>query len=47
MSHDLGRADEVWQKWSAPERPAEMFAGKCADEVLFAEVRRLVGLSQI
>jgi hypothetical protein len=38
--------DEVWQKWSAPERPAEMFAGNRADEVLFAEVRRLVCLGR-
>ncbi|MBK9056083.1 MAG: hypothetical protein IPL78_35850 [Chloroflexi bacterium] len=36
--------DEVWQKWSAPARPAEMFEGKSADEVLFAEVRRLTDL---
>ncbi len=36
--------DETWQKWSAPERPAEMFEGNRADEVLFAEVRRLTAL---
>jgi hypothetical protein len=36
--------DETWQKWSAPERPAEMFEGSRADEVLFAEVRRLTAL---
>ena len=36
--------DEVWQKWSAPERPAEMGAGISADEVLLAEVRRLTDL---
>ncbi len=38
--------DEVWQKWSAPERPTEMREGRNADEVLFAEVRRLVCLDR-
>ncbi len=36
--------DEVWQKWSAPARPAEMVEGISADDVLFAEVRRLTAL---
>ena len=36
--------DEVWQKWSAQARPAEMVAGISADEVLLAEVRRLTTL---
>ena len=36
--------DEVWQKWSTPERPAEMVACRNADEVLFAEVRCLTAL---
>ncbi len=38
--------DEVWQKWSAPERPTEMREGHSADEVLFAEVGRLVCLGR-
>ncbi len=36
--------DEVWQKWSALERPTEMREVRSADEVLFAEVRRLTAL---
>lgn len=36
--------NKVWVKWSAPERPAEMVEGSRADEVLFAEVRRLTDL---
>lgn len=39
-------ADEVWWKWSAPERPTEMVEGVSADDALFAEVRRLVCLGQ-
>lgn len=37
--------DEVWQKWSVLKRPTEMREGHSADEVLFAEVRRLTALS--
>lgn len=38
--------DEVWRKWAASERPAEMVEGVSADDVLFTEVRRLICLGQ-